>query len=328
MDSIIEIKSEISSESEEIGQRLDTVVVQMADKISRGSVAAMIRSGDVRVSGLKKKPGYRVKPGDEISGRLTVPSLPFVSPKPMSLDIIHEDRYILVINKPAGMVVHPAPGSWADTLVNGLLDHCPGIEGVGEDALRPGIVHRLDKDTSGVIVVAKTSRSLDFLKKAFKYRRVEKQYLALVSGEIPESSGMVTLPIGRHPVKRKCMTVDLSHGRSAITLWHKRAQCTGATLLEVALKTGRTHQIRVHFKALGYPLIGDTCYGRRWRKKAEKNMLPIERGVPRQMLHAWKLGFCHPWSGRRMEFMAPLADDMKDRLCAHDLWDDNKIGCF
>jgi len=311
--------------SEKIGQRLDTVVTQMADRFSRGNVAAMIRSGDIRVDGFKKKPGYRVKPGDEISGKLAIPCLPVVSPTSMALDIIYEDRHILVINKPAGTVVHPAPGSWAETLVNGLLTHCPGIERVGEDVLRPGIVHRLDKDTSGVMVVAKTSRSYDFLKKAFKYRRVQKKYLALVSGEIQEISGKISLPIGRHPVKRKCMTVDLSHGRTAVTLWHKRAQCKGATLVEVVLKTGRTHQIRVHFKALGYPLIGDTCYGRRWRKKSEKNMLPIERGASRQMLHAWKLGFCHPWSGRRVAFSAPVAEDMKHRLSTHDLWDNTQI---
>ena len=328
MDRFIELKIEISSEAEKIGQRLDTVVVQMTDEISRGSVATMIRSGDVRVSGLKKKPGYRVKPGDVISGQLSVPSLPFVLAKSMPLDILYEDSHVLVINKPAGMVVHPAPGSWADTLVNGLLAHCPGIEGVGEDALRPGIVHRLDKDTSGIMVVAKTSKSQDFLKKEFKYRRVEKQYLALASGEISESSGRVTLPICRHPVKRKCMSVDLSHGRSALTLWRKRAQCPGATLVEVTLKTGRTHQIRVHFKALGYPLIGDTCYGRRWRKKTEKNMLPIERAASRQMLHAWKLGFRHPWSGRRMDFTASLAPDMEEIFSNHGLWDDNKMSCF
>ncbi|SMC36484.1 23S rRNA pseudouridine1911/1915/1917 synthase [Desulfocicer vacuolatum DSM 3385] len=328
MDTVIEIKSEIKSGAGQVGQRLDTVAARMAHGVSRGSVSAMIRSGDIRVNGVKKKPGYRMKPGDVISGRLLIAPLPPVSATPMSMDIIHEDPHILVLNKPAGLVVHPAPGHWEDTLVNGLLAHCPGIDKVGGDGMRPGIVHRLDKDTSGIMVVAKTPGSHEFLKKAFKYRRMEKQYLALVSGEMDETSGTVTLPIGRHPVKRKCMAVDLSQGRPAITLWRKRARCKGATLVEVALKTGRTHQIRVHFKALGYPLVGDGCYGQRRRKKTKKNMLPIEKAASRQMLHAWRLGFRHPWSGRRMDFTAPLAPDMEALLLSHGLWDGNGESCF
>ncbi len=317
MDTIIDLKIG----EQRVGHRLDTVVSQGAETVSRGCVADMIRSGIVRVGGVKKKPGYRVKLGDVVSGRFSMPSLPSVSATEMPLNILYEDSYVLIINKPAGMVVHPAPGSWSDTLVNGLLAHCPSIEGVGDDALRHGIVHRLDKETSGVMVVAKTAGAHDFLKKAFQYRRVEKKYLALVSGEIPESSGVITLPIGRHPVKRKQMSINLSHGRSAITIWHKRSQCSGATLVEIRLKTGRTHQIRVHFKALGYPLIGDTCYGRRWRKKVEKHIPSVQLGADRQMLHAWKIGFRHPWSGRRMDFSAPMAMDMKSLLCDHDLWD-------
>ena len=304
-----------------MGLRLDAVVSRNSADLSRNQVADMIRSGMVRVDGAIKKPGYRLKPGEIIMGRFSAPSLPSVSAKVIPLDILHEDRYVLVINKPAAMVVHPAPGSWSDTLVNALLAHCPSIEGVGEDALRPGIVHRLDKDTSGVMVVAKTARSHTFLKKEFQYRRVEKRYLALVSGEIFDASGAMTLPIGRHPVKRKRMAVNISNGRPAVTLWRKRSQCRGGTLVEVELKTGRTHQIRVHFKALGYPLIGDACYGRRFKKKVEKHRAPVEKGVARQMLHAWKIGFRHPWSGRRMDFSAPMAADMKAIVCEHGMWD-------
>jgi len=304
-----------------VGLRLDAVVSLSSDNLSRNQVADMIRSGMVRVDGAIKKPGYRLKPGEVIIGKLSEPSLPSVSAEEIPLDIIYEDKHVLVISKPAGMVVHPAPGSWSGTLVNALLAHCPSIEGVGEDVLRPGIVHRLDKDTSGVMVVAKSIGAHGFLKKEFQYRRVEKRYLALVSGEISDSSGLVTLPIGRHPVKRKRMAVNTSNGRVAITLWHKRSQCRGATLVEVELKTGRTHQIRVHFKALGYPLIGDTCYGRRFKKKAEKHMAAVEKGVGRQMLHAWKIGFRHPWSGRRMDFSAPMAGDMKALICEHGMWD-------
>ena len=317
MDTIVSLKIE----EQGVGQRLDAVVAREMEIISRGGAADMIRSGYVRVGGAMKKPGYRVKLGDVINGRFSVPSLPPVTAAVMPLDILYEDSHLLIINKPAGMVVHPAPGNWSDTLVNGLLTYCPAIEGVGGDPLRHGIVHRLDKDTSGVMVVAKTDGAHDFLKKAFQYRRVEKRYLALISGEIPESSGGVTLPIGRHPVKRKQMTIDLSHGRSAVTLWQKRSQCSGATLVEVRLKTGRTHQIRVHFKALGYPLIGDTCYGRRWKKRTANKIPSVQKGAKRQMLHAWKIGFRHPWSGQRMDFSAPMPMDMKKILCDHGLWE-------
>ena len=303
------------------GLRFDAVVARNADTFSRGHVVDMIRSGRVQVNQTQKKPGYRLKSGDIIIGTLSEPLMPSVSAKTIPLDILHEDRFVMVINKPAGMVVHPAPGSWSDTLVSGLLAHCPSIEGVGDDVLRPGIVHRLDKDTSGIMVVAKTQGAHEFLKKAFQYRRVEKRYLALVSGEILDASGRVTLPIGRHPVKRKRMAVNFSNGRSTLTLWHKRSQCRGATLVEVELKTGRTHQIRVHFKALGYPLIGDSCYGRRRKKKSEKHLALVEKGAVRQMLHAWKIGFSHPWSGQRMYFAAPMAEDMKKILCRHGLWD-------
>ncbi len=312
---------ELKIEDLRVGLRLDAVVSQDCDHLSRNQVADMIRSGMVRVDGAIKKPGYRLKPGEVIIGKVSGPSLPSVLPKVIPLDILHEDKHLIVISKPAGMVVHPAPGNWSDTLVNALLAHCPTIEGVGENVLRPGIVHRLDKDTSGVMVVAKTAHAHAFLKKEFQYRRVEKRYLALVSGEIFDASGEMTLPIGRHPVKRKRMAVNPSNGRPAVTLWRKRSQCRGGTLVEVVLKTGRTHQIRVHFKALGYPLIGDTCYGRRFKKRSEKHMAAVEKGVGRQMLHAWKIGFRHPWSGRRMDFSAPMAGDMKVLLCEHGMWD-------
>lgn len=292
------------------GQRMDQVVAAMIPEASRRIVADLIRCGAVRVEGKRKKPGYRLKSGECVAGVVVVPDIPSILPGGAALDVIHEDNWLLVLNKAAGLVVHPAPGHWSDTLVNALLAHCPAIEGVGDDPLRPGIVHRLDKDTSGIMVVAKTPAAHAFLKQAFLHRRVEKHYLAMVSGEMDVSSGTISLPIGRHPVKRKMMAVT-TNGRAAVTVWKARAHCPGATLVEADLKTGRTHQIRVHFKALGHPLLGDSCYGRRINGRARKRMSPVERGITRQMLHAWKIGFRHPWSGRRVEFSAPLAADMK-----------------
>jgi 23S rRNA pseudouridine1911/1915/1917 synthase len=200
------------------------------------------------------------------------------------------------------MVVHPAPGNPSKTLVNALLHHCPHLEHPGENVPeRAGIVHRLDKDTSGVLVAAKSRRAFEFLQKEFKQRRVQKLYLALAIGTLEESAGRIVLPIGRHPVKRKIMAVNTERARHAETLWRVLERLDGHTLMEVELKTGRTHQIRVHFRALGYPLAGDMVYGFRRKKTID---------TPRQMLHARTLGFRHPWSGQRVEFTAPLPTDM------------------
>ena len=306
------------------GERLDQVVARQVPDFSRGAAAAMIRAGKILVGGMPRKPGYRLKHGEGISGRVAPPAPPAVVAEAVSLDVIHEDTQILVVNKPPGMVVHPAPGNWEHTLVNALLRHCPAIEGVGEDPLRPGIVHRLDKDTSGVMVVAKTSPSFDFLKQAFFHRRVQKRYLAVANGLIPSPGGIISHPIGRHPIKRKMMAIDPLNGRPALTLWQRRCHGPEATLVEADLKTGRTHQIRVHFKALGYPLVGDTCYGRRRvRQGRKKHLTPIERSAQRQMLHAWKLSFRHPWSGRPVQFTAPVAPDMAALLRQYRMMDND-----
>lgn len=285
-----------------MGARLDQVVATLAEGVTRGEVARAIREGAILVSDIKKKPGYRVKPGEIIFGEIESK----VEPEPFAefipLDILYEDQWIIVVNKPAGIVVHPAPGNSCGTLVNALLHHSPAL-GIANVSVPPraGIVHRLDKDTSGVMVAAKSRQSFDFLQKEFSQRRVKKQYLALVMGTTEESFGRIILPIGRHPIRRKVMAINTERARYAETLWRVLKKMDGYTLMDVELKTGRTHQIRVHFRALGYPILGDKVYG--FRKK--KGLV-----VPRQMLHARSLAFRHPWSGKKVDFSAPVPGDM------------------
>ncbi len=283
--------------------RFDTAVSKFADTCARSRAAALIASGEILVNNQKKKPGYKLKNGDLITG--VVPDIQnenTVLPENIVLDIIFEDDQIMVINKKPGMVIHPAPGNYSGTLVNALLFYYPDMKHTCADPSRPGIVHRLDKDTSGLIVVAKTKHSLEFLQKEFKYRRVEKKYLALVTGQISTNNGEINLPIGRHPVKRRLMAVNHEEGKYARTCWEVKKQFKTASLVEALLKTGRTHQIRVHFYAIDHPLLGDLVYQpRRYRKK--KSI------APRQMLHSWKLSFRHPYSGQRVMFESDLPED-------------------
>jgi len=214
--------------------------------------------------------------------------------------------------------VHPAPGHSRGTLVNALLHHCPDLEGIGGE-IRPGIVHRLDKDTSGTIVVAKNTTALENLAKQFKSRSVQKIYLALVYGELQADEGTITLPIGRHPVHRKRMSTITRKGRSAETSWRVRERFLSIALLELALKTGRTHQIRVHCATMGNPIVGDQVYGsRKWLKNAasffsgqSSSKIALLKAVPRQMLHAWRLGLTHPHTGEVMTFESPIPEDME-----------------
>ncbi len=239
---------------------------------------------------------------DQITGKVPEKGVCSVLPEKMDLDMVYEDNHLMIINKPAGMVVHPGPGNDSGTLVNALLHHDPCLVEVGESPLRSGIVHRLDKDTSGVIVVAKTSQALDFLQKEFKHRRVDKRYLAIVAGIVTPDAGEIMLPIGRHPVKRKRMSTHSHSGKHARTLWQVRERFINATLVEARIKTGRTHQIRVHFHAVGHPVVGDAVYQYRQFRKS---------GGPaaRQMLHAVSISFRHPYSGRRVAFETPLPAD-------------------
>jgi len=297
------MKIDINIHNDLTGTRLDTIISNFVETCSRTRAGYLINNSHILVNNNKKKPGYRVKQGDVIKGIIHEPTIKTaVNPEKIDLNIIFEDDHIIVINKNPGMVVHPAPGNLSKTLVNALLFHEPAIKNVGDDPFRSGIVHRLDKDTSGLMVVAKTRQALHFLQKEFKQRRIEKRYLALVAGNLSEDHGQIKLPIGRHTVKRKIMAVNHETGKPAITGWKVKKRYTTACLIEALLETGRTHQIRVHFYALDHPLIGDRIYQhRRYRKK---------KGVaPRQMLHSWKLAFRHPYSGRKISFRAELPED-------------------
>jgi 23S rRNA pseudouridine1911/1915/1917 synthase len=291
--------------------RLDQVLSGWVETCSRSQASDLIARGDVLVSGMTKRPGYRVKIGDVIAAFIPEP-VEYVPPGPesMNLAILFEDDYLLVIDKPPGLVVHPGPGNLCNTLVNGLLGHVPAFQQGDWDPVRPGIVHRLDKDTSGLIVVAKTLKSLFFLQKEFKQRRVEKRYLALVEGKNIAPEGEIVLPLGRHPVKRKIMAVNHETGKYARTSWRIRERFVDACLVDVRLYTGRTHQIRVHFRAKEMPIIGDKVYQyRRNRRNSRKNTL-----AERQMLHSWCLRFRHPYSGQEMQFEAKMPADFKETM--------------
>lgn len=295
------------------GMRLDVFVGSRLTGCSRSLAGQLIASGHVHVDGQPKKPGYRLKSGDVVTGRIPPPRPTGLLAEPIPLHILYEDAHIVVVNKQPGLVVHPAPGHYSGTLVNGLLYHCPDLGGIGEE-LRPGIVHRLDKDTSGTLVVAKTAAAVDHLSGQFKRRTVEKNYLALVHGEPSVPNGAIRLPIGRHPVDRKRMSTRSRKGREAETAWRVVRRLDGFTLLELQLKTGRTHQIRVHCAAIGHPIIGDSVYSRRRivaPPSADKTGEAEIYSVMRQMLHAWRLKFQHPYTGARMQFESPLPLDMK-----------------
>jgi 23S rRNA pseudouridine1911/1915/1917 synthase len=295
------------------GGRLDTLVASEVDHCSRSFAATLIRQGCILVDGSAKKPGYVVKAGEIVCGKIAPVETSAFLPENIPIHILYEDPDLLVVNKAPGMVVHPSPGHRSGTLVNALMHHCPDLAGIS-GSLRPGIVHRLDKDTSGALVVAKNSRAMHHLAAQFKSREVRKKYVALVYGNPREDTGSLEEPIGRHPVDRKKMSVTTRTPRSALTLWRVREQFKGACLLELDIRTGRTHQIRVHCKAMGHPVIGDPVYGFRGAKKRLALVSPVlGRAVmvlDRQMLHAWRLTFIHPLTQARMTMEAPMPLDM------------------
>jgi 23S rRNA pseudouridine1911/1915/1917 synthase len=293
------------------GRRFDLFLSSNMADCSRNRASELIRGGHITIGGVVKKPGYRLQAGDHVSGALPTPAPTVYLPEAIPLEILFEDAHIIVLNKPPGMVVHPAPGHSNGTLVNALLHHCSDLTGIGGE-LRPGIVHRLDKDTSGTLVVAKSEPALNHLAAQFKNRTVEKTYLALVRGRVRDTGGEIRLPIGRHQVHRKKMSVTSRRARTAHTEWTLRDRLGGASLLEVHLKTGRTHQIRVHCAAIGHPILGDAVYGGR-RQRSESVFDNLGNAVPipgRQMLHAWRLTIVHPATGRGMRFESRMPADM------------------
>jgi 23S rRNA pseudouridine1911/1915/1917 synthase len=281
------------------GKRLDAFLAEWVPEVSRSRWKGLIELGQVMVDGQNCKPNRKLRAGEEVCWSIpeAAPSEP--QPEEIALDILFEDAAVLILNKPPGLVVHPAPGNEAGTLVNALLFHDP----VFQTLERAGIVHRLDKDTSGAMVVAKSETAIAELQRQFKARETNKQYLALVWGHPPPSGRIETL-IGRHSKHRKKMAVLKEGGREAISTFQTLERFAETALVQVKIETGRTHQIRVHLAHLGHPVVGDSVYGR-----ARKNKLPSR--PTRQMLHAEKLDFIHPTSGKRLSFAAPLFDDMR-----------------
>lgn len=291
------------------GQRLDLFVVQSIQtvELSRSRVHGLIKAGHVLVNGAERKAGYIVHLHDVITVRIPPPKPVGLTPEKVFFEILYEDDDVLVLSKPPATVVHPACGHDQGTLVHGLLQHCDDLSGISGE-LRPGIVHRLDKDTSGVMVVAKSDAVHSSLIRQFKGRSVKKIYHAIVVGGLSSLEGRVDFPIGRHPVNRKKMAVREHDGREAVTHWRVLEEFNGQfTYLEIRLETGRTHQIRVHMAALGHPVAGDALYGGKKRSCEEF-------AIKRQCLHAYSLSFKHPVTGENLHFIAPLWLDMQQTL--------------
>jgi 23S rRNA pseudouridine1911/1915/1917 synthase len=283
------------------GERLDTFVARRLSELSRSRAGKLIDQGLITVGGRQGKPSEKVAAGATIEVVIPAPEPTGLVAEAIPLTIVYQDNDIIVVDKPAGLTVHPAPGHPSGTLVNALLAACPDLRGIS-GTLRPGIVHRLDKDTSGLLVVAKNDRAMRALQRQMKEREVHKTYLALVEGVPSPREGMIEAPIGRNPKNRKKMAV-VAGGRESTTRYRVREVVGGEhALLEVELVTGRTHQIRVHMAALGHPVVGDAVYGRR------------SDVIGRQFLHAWKLGFGMPLGGRQVEFESPLPADLREAL--------------
>jgi 23S rRNA pseudouridine1911/1915/1917 synthase len=292
---------ELHPTRDNLGTRLDRYVADQLPDLSRGTVQGLIESGRVRVDGQQRKPKFRMTPGEVVSVQIPTPRIDEILPDPIPLAIVYEGADVIVVDKPAGMVVHPAPGHPRGTLANALLAHVPGISVGGSQ--RPGIVHRLDKDTSGLIVAAKTDRGRTALVTQWESRSVEKTYLALVSGSVEDEQATIDAPIGRDPKHRQRMAVVRS-GRPAVTHFRIVERFPDATLLEVSIETGRTHQIRVHLAFIGHPIVGDQIYGR---------ARPTDPHLERQFLHASALGFRLP-DGEALRVEAPLPQDLQTVL--------------
>mgnify|MGYP001037613260 CR=1 FL=1 len=294
-------------EAEAAGQRIDRFLSGEDTGLSRSALQALVADGHVLCNGKLVAKSLKLKAGDTIL--LEIPDAKPIEavPQDIPLDIVYEDEHLLVVNKPKGMVVHPAPGNPDGTLVNALLWHCKGsLSGIGGE-IRPGIVHRIDKDTSGLLLVAKNDQSQLALSRQLQERQMEKHYRALVEGNLREDSGRIDQPIARSKKDRKKMAID-PEGRPSITDWTVLARGRNVTLLDVHILTGRTHQIRVHMKSIGHPVCGDPIYGSGRGAK-----------VPRLMLHAYTLSFTHPRTGERMTFTAPLPEEFVQGLRGNGL---------
>ncbi|MFP4531089.1 MAG: RluA family pseudouridine synthase [Desulfobacterales bacterium] len=302
----------------EAGIRLDALISERYPELSRNAVSRLIREGAIQVNNQPRKPAFKPASGDQVTGMIPVvhdPADEILLPEAISLDILFEDAACIALNKPPGVVVHPAPGHYRQTLANALIHYRPELAGVGDTPGRPGIVHRLDKDTSGILIVGKTKPAFSHLSAQFKARTIEKKYLGLVYGQPESDAGRIDLPIGRHTEHRKKMSATrYRRARTAETSWRVKARFEGAALMEYIIKTGRTHQIRVHSAAIKCPIIGDAVYGikrpHKFLQGDPKLRQVIMAGVHRQMLHAWQMTFAHPDTGAPVFIEAPLAADM------------------
>lgn len=286
---------------EQAGDRIDKVVSTLDPEWSRSQVQQWIKEGNVLVNGAQVKTNYKCSLDDKLEIVIPEPEILDVIPEEMDLEIYYEDHDVLVVNKPKGMVVHPAPGHMTGTLVNGLMAHCKDLSGIN-GVLRPGIVHRIDKDTSGLLMVAKNDMAHESLVNQLVAKSVTRKYKALVHGNIPHDHGTIDAPLGRDSKDRQSMTV-VDNGKNAVTHFNVLERFQDFTLVECQLETGRTHQIRVHMKYIGYPLAGDPKYG-------PKKTLDLGG----QALHAGLLGFDHPRTGEYLEFEAPIPDYFTELL--------------
>ncbi|MBQ8164535.1 MAG: RluA family pseudouridine synthase [Clostridia bacterium] len=305
----------ITVEKDDEGKRIDAYITAAVPgnidtdedsedfpELSRSAVQKLIENGEVSLNGKAVKSNYKVRCGDLISVVYTEPKEPDVLAENIPLDIIYEDKDVVVINKPRGMVVHPAPGNYSGTLVNALMYHCGELSDIN-GVKRPGIVHRIDKDTTGLLVVAKNNKAHHSLAEQLKVHDVARTYYAIVEGVIKENTGTVDAPVGRHPTDRKKMCVNIKNGKSAVTHFKVLERFEKCTFVECRLETGRTHQIRVHMSYIGHPVTGDPVYG-----------IKNPRGMTGQALHAGRIEFSHPATEEKVSFSAPLPDDFESLL--------------
>lgn len=299
-----DVHRELFAGSGDLGVRIDVFLTRACEELSRSHVQKLIKSGDVKVNGSEVKANYKVNGGDVVRVRIPAAVMPPIVAEPLDLDIVYEDRDVILVNKPKGMVVHPAPGHYSGTLVNGLMYHCgdrlSGINGV----LRPGIVHRIDMDTTGLLIMCKNDMAHASVAAQLKDHTIVRRYQAIVQGVLREDEGTVDAPIGRHPVDRKRMCVNERNGRRAVTHYRVLQRFLRYTWVECRLETGRTHQIRVHMASIGHPLLGDSVYG--------PAKCPFH--LQGQTLHAGVLGFVHPRTGEYLEFEAQLPEYFTELL--------------
>ncbi len=302
--------------AEHIAVRLDRFLDDCLPELTRSQIKRLIDEGSVTLDGISSKAGIKLRGGEKICVILPEPVAASAQAEDIPLQVLYEDSALIVVNKPAHFVVHPAPGHYKGTLVNALLYHCKDLSGVGGE-LRPGIVHRLDKDTSGVMVATKDDRTHQHLAKQFKAHTIQRRYRALVHGNVPGSKGTVDQPIGRHPVQRKKMSTAARISRHAVTHWQvvRRYEEDRLTLVDLLLETGRTHQIRVHLAGINCPVVGDPLYAGANRANTMNDVAlrQMVSRLDRQFLHAWQLGFDHP-DGTAMLFQAALPSELQNML--------------